>query len=78
MAVILLLILELNQTRPVLLHAFGITLLVARLAHALGLSQTAGTSSGRLIGAALTLLVIVVMALLLIWQFVLIRLISPV
>jgi uncharacterized protein len=75
-ALILLLILELNQTQPVLLHTFGITLLVGRVLHALGLSRSAGSSPGRLVGIALTVLVIVVMALLLIWQFVLIRMIA--
>jgi uncharacterized membrane protein YecN with MAPEG domain len=76
MALILLLVLELNQTQPLWLHAFGITLLVGRVLHALGLSRSAGSSPGRLVGIALTLLVIVGMALLLIWQFVVIRMLA--
>lgn len=74
---ILLLVLELNQTLPLLLHVFGIALVLGRVVHALGLSATPGTSAGRLIGAGLTLLVLLAMALMLIWQYVLIHLIAP-
>jgi len=68
LALILLLILELNQTQPLLLHVFGCVLIVARVLHAVGLSTSAGVSPGRRLGIALTWLVIVVMALFLIWQ----------
>jgi uncharacterized protein len=74
---ILLLVLELNQTLPVLLHAFGIVLLLGRVVHALGLSATPGMSAGRAVGAALTLLVLLAMALMLIWQYVVIHVIAP-
>jgi uncharacterized membrane protein YecN with MAPEG domain len=74
---ILLLVLELNQTLPLLLHLFGIVLLVGRVAHALGLSSTPGMSAGRAVGAALTLLVLLAMALMLIWQYVVIHVIAP-
>lgn len=77
LALLLLLILELNQTLPLLLHVFGIALLVARLAHAFGLSRSPAYSAGRAIGAALSLLVIAVMALMLIWQYLVIHLIAP-
>lgn len=68
-ALLLLLILELDQTRAWLLHVFGIVLIVGRILHAMGLSTTAGTSFGRFAGTALTMLVILAMALLLLWQF---------
>lgn len=76
LAVLLLLILELDQTLPVLLHAFGITLVIARLVHAIGLSRAAGNSAGRAVGAGLTLLVIGLMALMLLWQYVVIHVIA--
>lgn len=69
-ALLLLLILELDQTRIWLLNVFGIVLIVGRILHAIGLSSNAGTSFGRFVGTALTMLVILVMALLLLWQFV--------
>lgn len=68
LALLLLLILELNQTRPLLLHVFGIVLIVGRVAHAIGLSRTSTTSLGRAIGVALTWGVMLVMALLLLWS----------
>ena len=68
-ALLLLLILELDQTRAWLLNLFGIVLIVGRILHAIGLSSTAGTSFGRFSGTALTMLVIILMALLLLWQF---------
>lgn len=77
LALILLLVLELNQTLPMLLHVFGIVLVVARVLHAIGLSQTPGVSAGRAIGAGLTLLVIFAMAAMLIWQYVVIHVIAP-
>lgn len=69
LALLLLLLLELNQTQPVVLHACGIVLIVARVAHAFGLSRTGGTSPPRFAGTALTLTLMLAMALLLIWQF---------
>lgn len=68
-ALLLLLVLELDQTRAWLLHVFGIVLIVGRVLHAIGLSTRAGTSFGRFAGTGLTMLVIFVMALLLLWQF---------
>lgn len=69
-ALLLLLILELDQTRPALLHLFGIVLIVARVLHALGLSAKSGYSAGRAIGIVITFLVILAMALLLLWQYI--------
>ncbi len=72
MALLLLLILELTQTQAAWLHVFGLMLLIGRLLHALGLSRHAGSSSGRLIGIALTWLAMLAMCLLLLWRAVLI------
>jgi uncharacterized protein len=73
-ALILLLVLELNQTQPWLLHVFGIALLVGRVLHGMGLSGTGGYSYGRSIGMALTWLSMIAMAVLLLWQFLMLRL----
>lgn len=69
LALLLLLLLELNQTRPAWLHAFGIALIAGRILHAIGLSGSEGYSAGRFIGTALTWLAMLVMALLLLWQW---------
>ena len=69
-ALLLLLILELDQTWPWLLHVFGIVLIAGRVLHAIGLSNYAGVSFGRAAGIALTLATILAMALLLLWKFV--------
>ena len=68
LALLLLVALEWNQTRPALLHAFGIVLIVARIVHAIGLSISGGASPARLSGTGLTWAVMVAMAALLIWQ----------
>jgi uncharacterized membrane protein YecN with MAPEG domain len=67
-ALILLLILELNQTEPLLLHVFGILLLLGRVLHAWGLSMSPGVTPGRGSGMVLTWGTIAAMAVLLIWQ----------
>lgn len=64
-----LLLLELTGHAGAWLHALGATLLVARVLHAWGLSTSAGTSHGRFLGTALTWLVFIVMALLLVWRY---------
>lgn len=66
---LLLLLVELNQTQPIVVHVFGIALILGRVLHAWGLSRHSGSSPGRAIGMALTLLAMLLMALLLIWQF---------
>ena len=68
LALLLLLCLEWNQTLPSILHACGIVLIASRVFHAFGLSRTGGLSQGRLIGTAVTWTVMLVMAVLLIWQ----------
>jgi uncharacterized membrane protein YecN with MAPEG domain len=68
LALLLLGSLEWDQTDPSILHACGITLIVARVAHAIGLSRTGGTSPERFLGTATTWTVMLVMAGLLIWE----------
>lgn len=68
LALILLLVLELDHTQIWLLHVFGIVLVVSRIAHAVGLSASAGKSYGRMFGTMGTWLVLLVMALLLLWK----------
>ena len=62
LALILMLILELNGGSPRLLHVLGVALLVGRIAHVQGLSQSTGTSAGRLVGNVLTWAVIMIAA----------------
>lgn len=69
LALLLLMLLEWNQTAPILLHVFGIVLVISRVMHAIGLSSSAGTSIGRLVGTAGSWLVITAMAILLLWQW---------
>ena len=42
LALLLLLLLELNQTAPLWLHVFGIVLVLGRIVHAFGLSRSTG------------------------------------
>ena len=68
LALLLLLILELSHFSIYLLHALGVTLLVARLLHGYALSFTAEFKFGRYWGALLTFVVIIVEALLCLYQ----------
>lgn len=68
LGLILLLLVELNQTVPAIVHAFGIALLLGRVLHAIGLSHSSSASAGRMIGIALSVAVIAAMAVLLLWQ----------
>lgn len=68
LALLLLLLVEWNQTLPVIVHGFGIALVLGRVLHAIGLSRSVGTSPARFIGMLLTLLVMLGMAALLLWQ----------
>ncbi|MGH8283641.1 MAG: MAPEG family protein [Gammaproteobacteria bacterium] len=61
-ALLLMLCLELDHGPHWLLHACGIVLIAARLLHAFGVSHSAGRSFGRAAGAAGTMLVIAVLA----------------
>ena len=57
-ALVLLLILELNKGEPAVLHAFGAALIIGRFLHAFGLSRHIGISFGRFWGTIITLTVI--------------------
>jgi uncharacterized membrane protein YecN with MAPEG domain len=57
-ALILLYLLEQAGVDSVVIHAFGVALVLARVAHAQGISTTAGRSPGRFYGSIGTLLVI--------------------
>ncbi|MDX1453092.1 MAG: MAPEG family protein [Oleiphilaceae bacterium] len=61
-ALVLLLMLELNHLTPWLLNVFGIVLLASRVAHAWGLSRANGPSPGRFYGTAITWLCMAAMA----------------
>lgn len=58
LALLLLVLFELGGASSTAIHAYGATLLFARLWHCIGLSGSAGTSAGRLYGTALTWLVL--------------------
>ena len=72
LAVVLLLILELQGTANSMLHAFGASLVVLRIAHAWGMSRNPVTQANypRLIGAQGTFALISVMAVAAIYSYV--------
>ena len=53
---------ELNHGSNLLLHFFGAAFLGARIAHAWGLFASGGTSAGRLIGTAATMVLLAALA----------------
>jgi len=61
-ALVLLLVAELGNANPALLHGCGIALVTARILHAAGLSRTSGASLERVAGTAATFTVIAVLA----------------
>ena len=69
LALLLLLMLELNQTQTLWLHVFGCVLIIGRVLHAIGMWKSSNESFGRMVGTALTWGVMLVMALLLLWQW---------
>lgn len=64
---LLLLIAELSGGAVMLLHAAGAAFFLARVAHAFGLSQTSGTSTGRFGGTLVTWVAILLLAATNIW-----------
>ena len=62
LALILLGGMELNGYSGTIIHSFGAVLLVSRLAHAVGLSRSSGTSAGRFAGSMFTWLLMLTMA----------------
>tara|TARA_R110002124_G_scaffold129483_1_gene290880 strand:- start:179171 stop:179581 length:411 start_codon:yes stop_codon:yes gene_type:complete len=69
LALLLLFMIEMQQSSVLLLHTLGALLFVGRVLHALGLSKTSKLSFGRMVGAGLTALVITVSALWLLYAF---------
>ncbi|MBA8888748.1 hypothetical protein FHW12_002984 [Dokdonella fugitiva] len=69
LALLLLGLLEWNQTAPLWLHVCGCVLLAGRVLHALGMSIRAFEGVGRVTGIALTWGVMAAMAVLLLWQW---------
>ena len=65
-ALLLLLLVEMTAANALLVHAFGVALVVSRVLHAQGLGSTAGYSRGRYFGTLGTWIVITGLALLLI------------
>ncbi|MBU0859352.1 MAG: MAPEG family protein [Alphaproteobacteria bacterium] len=64
-------LLELRDFSPaLLLHGFGVTLLVSRLLHWHGLTRSATTSVGRTVGTVLIVFLVLTGAVLLIFNFV--------
>ena len=60
--------LEVSRFSIYLLHAFGLTLLIARLVHGAGLSLGWGLKFGRVTGATLTFVVLLIEAVLCVYQ----------
>lgn len=60
-ALILLLILEVNQLAPWLLHVLGCIILLGRVLHAVGISKKSGPSFGRFYGTIVTWLSVLIM-----------------
>ncbi len=68
MAIILMGILETNGGNATFLHVFGVVLIVARIAHAVGLKHDNMAHPGRAIGAGGTALISLVAALYTLWM----------
>jgi len=68
LALLQLLLLELLALAPLWLHVLGASLVLGRVVHAIGLSRTGGASPERLAGMLLTLLAMLAMAVLLLYQ----------
>lgn len=63
---ILLYLVERTALDPVFIHAFGATFLLARLAHAQGISSTTGRSTGRFVGSLATVLILAALSVILV------------
>lgn len=67
LVLILMGLLELSGAPAGWLHACGVSFVVARVAHAVGLSRHSGTSRGRFFGTAVTWVVLLGLALRAVW-----------
>jgi uncharacterized membrane protein YecN with MAPEG domain len=61
-ALLLLLVAELDRSSPMLLHVCGATFVAARVLHAIGLGRSSGASWPRMAGTTLTVFVIATLA----------------
>ena len=68
LALVMMAMLELGRTSTYILHALGLALLIGRLLHGYALSFTEKSWIGRFWGIALTFAVVLVAAVLCIWQ----------
>lgn len=69
LALVLLALCELTGTAPIVLHGFGAALVVARVLHAWGLSQSAGVTFGRFVGVFATWGVMIAMSVVLVLRY---------
>jgi uncharacterized membrane protein YecN with MAPEG domain len=69
LALLLLLLLELGQAAPLLIHAFGIAIVLGRVLHAIGISRSTGASVARFVGTFVTWTAMLLMAALLLWRY---------
>lgn len=74
LALLLLYLVDNAQTSPFIVHMLGMMLLLGRALHAWGLSTSEGVSFGRFSGMILTLVMIAACAVLLLWNFLALRL----
>ena len=70
LALLMLALLELSGTDAGVLWTCGLVLLLARVAHAIGLGGSAGYSAGRFGGTILTFAVLLAMAVIGLWRFI--------
>ena len=75
-ALLLLFLIDNAQTSPMIVHLLGTLLVLGRLLHAWGLCCSETTSFGRMAGMTLTMGVIVACAVILLWKFVVLRMIA--
>ena len=73
LALLLIFLVDYSQYSPVIVHALGITLVLARLFHIWGISSSPNASPGRFLGTVLTVAVLIIAGLLLIWKFLILR-----
>ena len=67
-ALILLYLLEQTGPSPIYMHALGAAYLLARVAHAQGMSSTTGKSAGRFYGSVVTVLLLAGMSVTLLYR----------
>ena len=70
MAIILMGVIEINGGNTTFLHVFGVVLIIARIAHAIGLKHDNMGHPGRVIGAGGTALISIAAALYALWMVV--------